>query len=62
MPNNPTADLEDAKKTMDALVELSKLLKCDVDKNVLSLLVSMTESGVNPYHLATIVSEAKRMP
>ena len=56
MPNNSTADLEDAKRTIDALFELSKILRCDVDKNTLSQLVSLTESKINPLHLATFVN------
>ena len=48
MNPNPSADLEDARKTMDALLELSNILNCNVDKNTLSTLISMTESGVNP--------------
>jgi mitotic-spindle organizing protein 1 len=57
---NPSSELDDARKTMDSLYELSKLLRCDIDKHTLSLLISMTDSGVNPDHLAAIVGEAKR--
>jgi mitotic-spindle organizing protein 1 len=52
---NPSSELEDARKTMDSLSNLSQILKCDIDKHTLSLLISMTESGVNPEHLAAIV-------
>ena len=53
--SNPSNDIEDAKKTMDNLIELSKLLRCDIDKHTLSVLMSLIENGTNPDHLANIV-------
>jgi len=56
MPINSNAmDMEDAKQTLDALYELSALMKCGIDRNTLSILVSMVESGSKPEHLAAIV-------
>lgn len=61
MPSNSNAmDMEDAKQTLDAVYELSMLMKCGVDRNTLSILVSMIESGIKPEQLAAIVEEIKR--
>lgn len=57
MPSNTSAtDMEDARQTLDALYEMSMLMKCGIDRNTLSILVSMLESGSKPEQLAAIVS------
>ena len=49
MPSNSNAtDMEDAKQTLDALYELGMLMKCGIDRNTLSILVSMMEGGSKP--------------
>jgi mitotic-spindle organizing protein 1 len=58
--NSQAIDYEDARQTLDALYELSTLMKCGVDRNTLSILVSMLEGGTKPEQLAAIVGEIKR--
>ena len=40
--------------------ELSKLLNTGLDREKLSILVSMCEAGVNPEALASVVKELRR--
>ena len=49
-----------ARETMEILHEMSKLLNTGLDKETLSICVSLCESGVNPEALATVVKELKR--
>ena len=39
---------------------MSQLLNCGLDKNTLSVLVSLIENGVNPEALAEVVKELRR--
>ncbi len=39
---------------------MSQLLNCGLDKNTLSVLVSLIEHGVNPEALAEVVKELRR--
>ncbi|KAI8926590.1 mitotic-spindle organizing gamma-tubulin ring associated-domain-containing protein [Entophlyctis helioformis] len=49
-----------AQETMDILFELSVLLNTGLDRDALSLCVSLCESGVNPEALAAVIKELKR--
>ncbi len=42
------------------LYEISQILNCDLDKQTLSILVSLVENGVNPEALAQVVKELRR--
>jgi len=42
-------------EALDILYEISKLLNCQIDKETLSILVSLIELGVNPETLALAV-------
>lgn len=56
MPNNVSSlDYEDARQTLDTLHEISNLLRCNIDRNTLSILVSLLEGGSKPEHLSAIV-------
>jgi mitotic-spindle organizing protein 1 len=52
--------IEDAKETIDALSEISHLLNCGLDKESLSIIVSLIELGINPDALAAAVKELQR--
>mmetsp|Transcript_7258 Transcript_7258/g.9197 ORF Transcript_7258/g.9197 Transcript_7258/m.9197 type:complete len:81 (-) Transcript_7258:1153-1395(-) len=52
--------IRDAQQTMDVLYELSRLLNTGLDRETLSILVSLCEHGVNPEALAMVVKELKR--
>jgi mitotic-spindle organizing protein 1 len=42
------------------LFDISRLLQTGLDRETLSILVDLTESGVNPEALATVVKELRR--
>ena len=42
------------------LFEISQILNCGLDKQSLSILVSLCENGVNPEALSAVVKELKR--
>ena len=48
--------------SLDQAQQISNYLKCGVDKNTLSIMVSLVEHGVKPEHVAMIVSEIKKAP
>ncbi len=50
----------EAAQTIDVLHEISAILDCGLDKETLSVLVSLCESGVNPEALAAVVKELRR--
>ncbi|KAG5513712.1 hypothetical protein PMAC_000750 [Pneumocystis sp. 'macacae'] len=54
------SEKESAKETIDILHEISLLLNTGLDKNTLSLCVSLCENGVNPESLANVIKELKR--
>lgn len=54
------ANLNEASETLDILHELSTLLNCGLDKQTLTILVSLIENGVNPDALANVVKELRR--
>ncbi|KJE90174.1 hypothetical protein CAOG_01519 [Capsaspora owczarzaki ATCC 30864] len=55
-----TAQVREAKETMDVLFEMSKLLDTGLDRETLAICVSLCESGVNPEALAAVVKELRR--
>jgi mitotic-spindle organizing protein 1 len=52
--------LEKMMDSMDALYEISLLLNTGLDRQTLSVLVSLCEAGVNPEALALVVQELRR--
>ena len=50
----------EAAQTIDTIYEISQILDCGLDKETLSILVSLCESGVNPEALAAVVKELRR--
>ena len=52
----------DAERTrlLDSLQELSNILETGLDRDTLSILLELTESGVNPEALAALVKELRK--
>ncbi|KTW29718.1 mitotic-spindle organizing protein 1 [Pneumocystis carinii B80] len=51
---------ESARETIDILYEISVILNTGLDKNCLSLCVSLCENGVNPEALANVIKELRK--
>ncbi|KAH8811778.1 mitotic-spindle organizing protein 1 [Xylogone sp. PMI_703] len=49
-----------ARQVIDIFHEISTLLNADLDRQTLSICVSLIENGVNPEALASVVRELKR--
>ena len=47
-------------KLLDSLQELSNILEKGLDRESLSILLELTESGVNPEALAALVKELRK--
>ncbi|KAH0793725.1 mitotic-spindle organizing gamma-tubulin ring associated-domain-containing protein [Histomonas meleagridis] len=45
---------------LDALQELSDILETGLDRETLSILLELTESGVNPEALAALIKELRK--
>eukprot|EP00238_Polyblepharides_amylifera_P014098 CAMPEP_0196579768 /NCGR_PEP_ID=MMETSP1081-20130531/24672_1 /TAXON_ID=36882 /ORGANISM="Pyramimonas amylifera, Strain CCMP720" /LENGTH=58 /DNA_ID=CAMNT_0041899449 /DNA_START=114 /DNA_END=290 /DNA_ORIENTATION=- len=45
---------------MEIVYELSRLLDCGLDRETLSILIALVETGVNPEALAAVVKELRR--
>jgi len=54
------AEAQEARETMDILAEMSNILNTGLDRESLSILVSLCEHGVNPEALAAVVKELRR--
>jgi mitotic-spindle organizing protein 1 len=50
----------DRTKLLDSLQELSNILETGLDRESLSILMELTESGVNPEALAALVKELRK--
>ncbi|KAF9433032.1 Mitotic-spindle organizing protein 1 [Entomortierella beljakovae] len=51
---------QEARQAMDILAEMSTLLNTGLDRETLSVCVSLCESGVNPEALAAVIKELRR--
>lgn len=49
-----------ATEALDILFEISNILDTGLDKETLSILVGLCESGINPEALAAVVKELRR--
>ena len=47
-------------ETLDVLFDISQILQTGLDRETLSVLIGMTETGVNPEALAAVVKELRR--
>ncbi|KAF4634977.1 hypothetical protein G7Y89_g3127 [Cudoniella acicularis] len=63
-PENPKQDKEimaaQARQVIDVFHEISTLLNADLDRQTLSICISLIENGVNPEALATVVKELRK--
>jgi mitotic-spindle organizing protein 1 len=50
----------EAREAIDVLHEVSLLMNTGLDKEALSICVSLCEQGVNPEALAAVIKELKR--
>lgn len=50
----------DRTQLLDALQELSNILETGLDRESLSILLELTEAGVNPEALAALVKELRK--
>lgn len=62
-------DVEETRETVESkyksnfklvLYEMSQILNCGVNRDTLSVLISMIENGANPEALAAVVKEMKK--
>ncbi|KAG5439446.1 hypothetical protein PCANB_002020 [Pneumocystis canis] len=51
---------ESARETIDILYEISLILNTGLDKNSLSLCVSLCENGVSPDSLTNVIKELRK--
>ncbi|KAG0331763.1 Mitotic-spindle organizing protein 1 [Podila horticola] len=51
---------QEARQAMDILTEMSSILNTGLDRETLSICVSLCESGVNPEALAAVIKELRR--
>eukprot|EP01080_Neovahlkampfia_damariscottae_P000343 gene343-6757_t len=51
---------KEGKETLDVLYEISNILNTGLDKESLSILVGLCESGANPEALTAIVSQINK--
>lgn len=49
----------EAVETLEILHEISQTLNCGIDKETLSIIVTLIENGVDPLAVASIIKEVK---
>ncbi|KAL4432662.1 hypothetical protein ABPG74_004955 [Tetrahymena malaccensis] len=54
------ADIEEAKETLEILYDINQILNCGLDRQQLSVLISLCENGINPEALAAVVKELRK--
>ncbi|KAL1914895.1 uncharacterized protein VTP21DRAFT_7811 [Calcarisporiella thermophila] len=60
MEQHQDIQLQEASETLDLLYEISSLLKTGLDRESLSLCVSLIERGANPDALVAVIKELRR--
>lgn len=53
-------DALDAKETLELVYEISELLNCQLDRQTLSIVISLIENGVSPVAIAAVIKELKK--
>ena len=56
-PTVPDSAALTAQQAIDVVYEMSELLNTGLDRQTLSILVALTENGVNPEALANVVEQ-----
>ena len=54
------ASAHKAKEALDIVHEISQILDTGLDKETLSILLALIETGINPEALAAVVKELRR--
>ncbi|PSS20535.1 hypothetical protein M430DRAFT_34790 [Amorphotheca resinae ATCC 22711] len=54
------ANAAQARQVIDIFHEISTLLNADLDRQTLSICISLIENGVNPEALASVIRELKK--
>ncbi|KAF8863506.1 hypothetical protein BDZ45DRAFT_569187, partial [Acephala macrosclerotiorum] len=54
------ASAAQARQVIDVFHEISTLLNADLDRQTLSICISLIENGVNPEALATVIRELRK--
>ena len=52
-------ELEESKESLEILYEMSQILNCGISREILSILITMIEKGVNPEALVQVVKEMR---
>ncbi|KAH6640736.1 mitotic-spindle organizing protein 1 [Chaetomium tenue] len=61
MPPNDRAEKQAAaQQAVNILHEISTILNCHLDRQTLSICISMIEKGINPEALANVVKELRK--
>ncbi|PBP21304.1 mitotic-spindle organizing protein associated with a ring of gamma-tubulin 1 [Diplocarpon rosae] len=66
MPSEPVskkdqqASAAQAREVIDVFHEISTLLNADLDRQTLSICISLIENGVNPEALASVIRELRK--
>lgn len=56
---NNQVQYREAQETLDVLFEIQKLLNCGLDRETLSIIVTLIENNVSPVAVASIIKEIK---
>jgi len=54
------ASAEQARQVIDVFQEISTLLNANLDRQTLSICISLIENGVNPEALASVIKELRK--
>ncbi|XP_059410153.1 mitotic-spindle organizing protein 1-like isoform X1 [Carassius carassius] len=60
MASPASANMNAVRETMDALLEISRLLNTGLDMESLSICVRLCEQGINPEALSSVIKELRR--
>ncbi|EKD12844.1 uncharacterized protein L3040_006998 [Drepanopeziza brunnea f. sp. 'multigermtubi'] len=58
--NDKQASQAQAREVIDVFHEISTLLNADLDRQTLSICISLIENGINPEALACVIRELKK--
>merc|ERR1711907_774656 len=56
----PSGVVGEAREAFEVIHEMSRLLNCGLNREQLSILISLCENGVNPEALGVVVKELRR--
>lgn len=59
MQNSTTQEINDAKETLEIFYEIGNILNCNLDRQTISIIVTMIENGCDHIALSSIIKEIK---